>query len=90
MVELNNFLTDEEDVLLAEIHERTCDELRELIEDYLVAVKEEVDGQNLLKDIVIGYNDINIAIRLPADRQKAYETEVEKEVKKSIPTDMFI
>ena len=81
MVDINNFLSKEEDELLGEIHDRVCEELRELIEDYLLAVKEEVDTTNILKDIQLLYKDINLSLRLPEERQEQFETVIEKDAR---------
>lgn len=90
MADIEKFLSEEEDIILADIHERVCEELRDLIEDYLSAVKEEVDEKGVLKDIGIFYKDINLSLRLPMERETAFAKAAEKEIKKSVPIDMYI
>ena len=90
MVDIQKFLSEEEDIILADIHDRVCEELRELIEDYLSAVKEEVDSKGILRDVGIFYRDINLSLRLPMDREEAFVEAADRETKKSVPTDMYI
>lgn len=91
MANIEKFLSEEEDTILADIHERVCEELRELIEDYLSAVKEEVDGKGILRDIGIFYKDINLSLRLPMAREEAFAEAADRETKKKdVPSDMYI
>ena len=91
MVYIKELLSDEEDALLGEIHDRVCEELQELIEDYLMAVKEEVDTANILQEIGLIYKSINFSLKLPNDRQAKLDAVIDEEIKKrDMPTGMFI
>jgi len=92
MVDIKEFLSEDEDEVLGDIHEKVCEDLRELIEDYLLAVKDEVDGEGILKGVELIYKDINFSVRLPADREGHLVEAIEKETnaRADVPNNMYI
>jgi hypothetical protein len=90
MVDIKESLTEEEIAVIDEIYGRVCEDLRELIEDYLRAAQEEVDTAGLIKDIILRYTDLNISVSLPIEREKELVDKLSNKKDDDMPTDMYI